>query len=51
MKIIKRDFYLNQLIGVMEIPNIKVITEVRRSDGIVYINGDACHIITAPLPI
>lgn len=31
MKIIQRDFYIEQLINVMDIPDIKVITGVRRS--------------------
>lgn len=31
MRLIKRDRYLNQLINVIGVPDIKIITEVRRS--------------------
>ena len=31
MKLIKRDYYLNKLLSVKDVPDIKVITGVRRS--------------------
>ena len=31
MKLIKREFYLNRLLAVKDVPDIKVITGVRRS--------------------
>jgi len=31
MKLIKRDYYLNKLLSVKNVPDIKVITGVRRS--------------------
>ena len=50
MKLIKRDFYLNRLLAVKDVPDIKVITGVRRSVNILVRQSRLSGVARATCP-